>query len=98
MANAQWVRDFAATLIVMRANGKELPDFELEQLPTPDDLQAALRLAREIDPRVHHIEHHRNYGDPSPRSRLSVRLGTPDPDPPPFLEQFPMPLFPIPPP
>lgn len=95
---AQWVRDFTAVLIVMRANKKELPDFELGEMPTPDDLKAALRLAREIDPRVHHIEHHRNYGDPMAKSVIRVRLGELDTDPPPFLERFPMPLLPVPPP
>ena len=94
MVEAQWLRDFAAVLIVMRANGKEFSDFELDGLPTPDELKAALRLAREIDPRVHHIEHRRNYGVPSLRSTLSVRLGRPDPNPPPFLERFPIPLLP----
>lgn len=93
-----WPSQFQAVLVAAAAGGGQITiEFELEEVPTPEDLRAALRLAREVDPRVSSIERHPNYGDPNAKSKITVRLGVLDPDPPPFLEQFPIPLLPIPP-
>jgi len=67
-------------------------EIKLDFLPTHEEVCEALRIARQMDSRVSAVEHRRNWGDPNATSSFIVRVSYLDPNPPAFLEQFPIPL------
>lgn len=88
-----WMFDFKDLVDDASAGRSEFPvTFTLDCLASPAEVCTAFRVARGANQRIAAVEHRVDYSQPSPRSVFTVRLGMLDPNPPPFLEQYPMPL------
>ena len=96
MEQPVWIAEFRSRVINATAGLEKFPIiFELTGEPSCEECRAALRVAREFNPLVYAVVHHRNYADGrQARSYLEVLPGTPDQNPPAFMEHCPRPLAP----
>ena len=90
----QWLSRLQAKIAEASAGQCEFPvKFTIGRVATVEEVHDAFRLAREVDQRVTVVEHQVGYSHSTPCSTFTVRVGQFDPNPPPFLEQHPMPLL-----
>ena len=89
----QWLSEFQCRVADASAGRTKFPVvFNLDRAVSVEEAHDAFRAAREVDQRIVVVMHRVDFSRPSPRSEFTVRLGMPDPDPPPFMERYPMPL------
>lgn len=90
----KWLSEFQCRVADASAGRSKFPvTFTLDRVASPEEVSDAFRAAREVDRQIAVVRHDVDYSQPSPRSVFTVRLGMPDPNPPPFLEQYPIPLI-----
>ena len=89
----QWLLEFRCRVADASAGRTKFPVvFTLDRVVSPEEVGDAFRVARKAGRRVAVVKHEVNYSQPSPRSVFTVRPAMLDPNPPPFLELYPMPL------
>ena len=89
----QWLSEFRSRVADASAGRTKFPVvFALDRVVSPEEVGDAFRVAREVDRQIAVVKHEVDYAQLPHRSVFTVRPAMLDPNPPPFLEMYPMPL------